>query len=240
MPVLLILPVFSTLAGGLFAVRLHRKLTLLTALSAGLLLGAALLDMLPEAISLASGSGFGWRSILAFAALSFLSFQLLEAGTRAAAERWKLSDVAVGRVGGALLIFHSLRDGMAIGLSFAASHEAGYAVAAGIAAHDLGDGLNTVLITTRGKRARGEHYGFLAADSLAPLAGALMTVHWRLSASASAILLALAAGFFLHFAVRDSLPKIWRREQERRLALSWVAIGAALIYGTNVLVDRFH
>ena len=51
-----------------------------------------------------------------------------------------------------MLIFHSFRDGMAIGLSYAASHTAGYAVALGIAAHDIGDGMNTVILTTCGQR----------------------------------------------------------------------------------------
>ena len=70
---------------------------------------------------------------------------------------------ALGRIGGGLLIFHSFRDGMAIGAAFAASHTAGYAVATGIAAHDFGDGMNTVILTTAGEKAGLADYGFPAA-----------------------------------------------------------------------------
>ena len=48
----LTIPVFATLAGGLLAVRFRHLRPLLIACGAGLLLGAAFLDLLPEAIVL--------------------------------------------------------------------------------------------------------------------------------------------------------------------------------------------
>ena len=44
------LTVVSTLAGGFVALRLHRELTTLIALTGGVVLGVALFDVLPEAI----------------------------------------------------------------------------------------------------------------------------------------------------------------------------------------------
>ena len=44
------LTVVSTFAGGLVALRLHRELTTLIALTGGVVLGVALFDVLPEAI----------------------------------------------------------------------------------------------------------------------------------------------------------------------------------------------
>ena len=49
-------PVVATLTGGLMAMRFQRFRPVLVALGAGLLLGAAFLDLLPEAI--ASRPGF--------------------------------------------------------------------------------------------------------------------------------------------------------------------------------------
>jgi len=240
MPILLlIIPVVSTLVGGLLAIRFRRSLALLIALGAGLLLGAAFLDLLPEAISLGGGAGLTPANALAITLVAFLVFLALGNGLDELATKWESSASArktVGRIGGGMLIFHSLRDGMAIGLAYAASHPAGYAVAVGIAAHDLGDGMNTVLLTTGGERAGKADYGFLAADALAPLVGGLMTVWWTFSARSSVVLLAVAAGFFIELATSDFLPEARRRENPRMKMLVAVFLGAAGIWAANALI----
>ena len=226
---------FSTLLGGLLAVRLRRWLTLLMAFGAGLLLGAAFMDLLPEALLLAPSTPDAVRRVLGIVLLSFLGFLVLEAAMDEGARRWGLSQ-AMGRAGGALLIFHSLRDGMAIGLSYAVTHRAGYAVAAGIAAHDLGDGMNSILLTTRGRRAGKGDFAFLAADALAPLAGGLLTVYWHFSQASSVVLLAVAAGFFLRLATMDLLGEVRAAKADGRLVLVSVLLGAAVVYGANRLL----
>lgn len=240
MPILLlIVPVVSTLLGGLLAIRFRRSLALLIALGAGLLLGAAFLDLLPESISLGAGAGLSAANALGIALLAFLLFLALGSGLDELAERWESSVTArktVGRIGGLMLVFHSLRDGMAIGLAYAASHPAGYAVAVGIAAHDLGDGMNTVLLTTGGDRAGKVDYGFLAADALAPLVGGLLTIWWTFSARTSVVLLAVAAGFFIELATSDFLPEARRRENPRLKMLVAVFLGAAGIWLANRMI----
>ncbi len=240
MPILLIIPVLSTLAGGLLAVRMRKSITLLVALGAGLLLGAAFLDLLPEAISLSAFPEHAVANVLGITLLSFLGFFALQGVLDAAAERWGMSGSASGKLGGALLIFHSLRDGMAIGLSYAASHTAGYAVAVGIAAHDIGDGMNTILLTTRGKHPRPADYAFLAMDSIAPFLGGLLTIYWRFSSRSSVVLLAIASGFFLQMATGDFLPVVRSFRGDRKLILPAVLAGAAVIYAANLLVGRLH
>lgn len=196
---LLVVPVFSTLLGGLLALRFRASLPVLVALGAGILLGAAFLDLLPEAISIGSANNISVSSVLGLTLLSFLVFLSVQVGIDRVAAGWRqgtTSHKVLGRLGGSMLIFHSFRDGMAIGLSYAMSHPAGYAVAVGIAAHDIGDGMNTVILTTRGERARPADYMFLAADCLAPLLGGLVTMYWSFSLQSSVILLAAASGFF--------------------------------------------
>jgi zinc transporter ZupT len=240
MPILLIIPVFSTLAGGALAVHFRKSATLLAALGAGLLLGAAFLDLLPEAISLSAFPSHAVANVLGIALLSFLCFFAIQSAMDAAAEQWASSANAMGKVGGAMLIFHSLRDGMAIGLSYAASHSAGYAVAFGIAAHDIGDGMNTILLTTRGRRPRPVDYLFLGADCLAPFVGGLLTIYWKFSARSSVVLLAIASGFFIQMATGDFLPEVRRFRGKKLLVLPAVLTGAAIIYGANLLVGRLH
>ena len=235
---LLIIPVFSTLAGGLLALRFRSSMVFLIALGAGLLLGAAFLDLLPEAITLNGVASDGPANVLALTLASFLVFLLLQTILDSLAPH-TASERTLGRISGAMLIFHSLRDGMAIGLSYAASHSAGYAVAAGIAAHDLGDGMNTIILTTGGRKPTLSSYLFLAADSLAPFVGGLLTVWWSFSQRNSVLLLAAAAGFFIHMATSDFLPQIRRPEGASRiLLLLSVLLGTALIYAANILTGH--
>ncbi len=240
MPFLLFtVPVLSTLLGGLLALRLRRWLPLLMAVGAGLLLGAAFLDLLPEALEMGSGSGFSAVQVLGLSLLSFLLFHGVESGLDAWGER--LQNARQGRriarrTGALMLIFHSFRDGMAIGVAYSASHGAGYAVAVGIAAHDLGDGLNTVILSTDGERPTRTDYLFLFADALAPFAGGLLTAFLAFSARSSVWLLALAAGFFLQMATGDFLPELRRGSTPRKHLLPCVVLGCAIIYVANMLL----
>lgn len=233
---LLIVPVVSTLLGGLVAIRFRRSLALLTAAGAGLLLGAALLDLMPEALALNQGLAAGAMNVPGLMLLSFLFFMGVQTALDAVAEYWAGSGRVFGRLGGALLIFHSLRDGMAIGLAYAASHPAGYAVAVGIAAHDLGDGMNTVISTTGGRPARRSDHLFLLADALAPLAGGLLTLWWTFSARSSVAMLAVAAGFFLQLATTDFLPGVRSSRATKPWLFPAVLGGAAIIYMANWLM----
>jgi len=235
--VLLTIPVVATLAGGLLAIRFQRFRVALVAVGAGLLLGAAFLDLLPEAVGLGQDAGMKPVSVLGLTLLFFLLFSAVETWLDGWRERTGSGKQAIGRVGGGLLIFHSFRDGMAIGAAFAASHTAGYAVATGIAAHDFGDGMNTVLLTTAGEKPRAADYWFLAADALAPFLGGLTTVWWLLSSHGAAVLLALAGGFFLQMATSDFLPVVRADASRRGWLMVGVAGGAGFIWVANWLLS---
>ena len=236
---LLIIPVFSTLLGGLLAIRFSRSISVLVAASAGVLLGATFLDLLPEALDQATAAGLNASSVLSITLVSFLVFFCIETALYSLSNQEKDSPApprAVGRIAGAMLIFHSFRDGMAIGASFVASASAGYAVAIGISAHDLGDGMNTVLLTSRGQGVGKVEMAFLAADCLAPFAGGLFAFYWLGSARDSVLLLAIAAGFFLQMASSDFLPHVKECRQPRRLVLTAVLVGSSVVYFANLLV----
>ena len=107
---LLVVPIFSTMAGGLLALRLRGSLTLLVALGAGLLLGAAFLDLLPEAIVIGPANGVSTTTVLALTLLSFLLFLSIQIAIARIAARYKdagASRRVLGQLGGSMLIFHS-------------------------------------------------------------------------------------------------------------------------------------
>lgn len=238
---LLVVPVLATLVGGALALRLRRQLPLLIAGGAGLLLGAAFLDLLPQAITLGLASHLSPADVLGMTLLAFFLFlgieNVLDYVTRREQQPAKPHPLA-GRIAGWMLIFHSFRDGMAIGAAYAASHPAGYAVAVGIAAHDLGDGMNTIILFTGGRQARPQDYVYLALDAVAPLLGGMITIWWVLSPHNAVFLLTLAAGFFIQLATGDFLPEVRRREGPRKYLMPSVLAGAALIYVANLLLKR--
>ena len=244
MPVVLfLLPIASTLLGGFLAVRFRRSISVLIAAGAGLLLGAAFLDLLPEAIGLGLQTGLTSANVLGLMLVSFFIFYVFESVLDGLAQGWAnqgLERRVIGRTGAGMLIFHSFRDGLAIGAAYSASHTAGYAVALGIAAHDLGDGMNTVILTTGGERPKPGDYGFLIADALAPCCGVLLTVWWHFSTLNSVFLLVLAAGFFLHMATADFLPEIRKGDTSRLRLVPSVLLGAVLIYVANLLMAQYR
>jgi len=239
---LLTIPVASTLVGGLVAVRFRRFTHMLVAGGAGLLLGAAFLDLMPEAIALAGPARISIANVLLLTLVSLLLFFAIENCLDALSARRGTHGArkSVGRIAGAMLIFHSFRDGMAIGASYVASHPAAYAVAMGIAAHDLGDGMNTVLLTTGGEKPTMADYLFLALDAVAPLAGGLCAIWWFSSLQNSVLLLALASGFFIQMATSDFLPEVRHCGGSRRILLPLVALGVAIIYVANLLIGRWQ
>ena len=236
---LLLVPLLSTLAGGFLALRLRRHLALLMAFGTGLLLGAALLDLLPEAFVQARPAGIPAHTVLIWTGLALLLFHALGRLIKHLEIGWSHrapTHSILHRAGALMLISHSFRDGIAIGAAFSASHAAGYAVALGIAAHDLGDGINTVILTTRGNRATRIDYAFLAADALAPVLGGLSTAWFVWSTRGSVIVLTLATGFFLAMVLGDFLPELRRYPAARTLLLPTLLAGIVFIAAANFLL----
>jgi zinc transporter ZupT len=238
---LLLVPVLSTLAGGALALRARRYLWLLIALGAGLLLGTASLDLMPEALELSRTVGERAAFVWAVAGGGFAFFWVLDGLLSRWAKGRKEPGIrkALGRVSGSLLILHSFRDGMVIGAAYSASRSAGLVVALGIVAHDVGDGINTVILSTAGERAQTWDYAFLLADALAPLLGGLLTIWWVQSPANAVVLLALAAGFFVQMATNDALPKLREFWRYRWRMLLVFAGGVGLIYLANLSLARF-
>jgi zinc transporter ZupT len=237
MPIaLLLLPVISTLLGGWLALRAQRYLPLLLAVGAGLLLGTAFLDLLPEAMLMARSTGQPPGKVLAIALAAFLGFLSIDTLSNSVGRlknQKTATRKALGRVSGALLILHSFRDGMVIGAAYSASRAAGLTVACGIVAHDIGDGMNTVLLSTAGEKPGPWDIAFLVADAIAPFLGGLLTIWWVQSPENAVILLAVAAGFFLQMATSDFLPDLRAYASSRWYVVPLILLGTTLIYVAN-------
>ena len=224
--------VFSTLAGGLVALRLARELTTAIALTGGIVVAVALFHVLPEAMEQVGDS----RRVGLLVGAGFVVFFLAERGLvlhhRDEPEQARAHS-RVGALGAAGLAIHSFIDGLGIGLAFGLDTATGLLVFVAVVAHDFADGLNTVSFVLRQSNDRRQAVRWLVVDSLAPLAGAVVGVSLHVSEKGLGELLAVYAGFFLFMGATDLLPHAHEHPSWKRVALT--ILGFVVILGVSRL-----
>lgn len=205
---------------------------LLMGVGAGVLLGAVFFDLLPESLAVARDQGWSFRIVLGTVVVGFLLFYLTERLLilHSCAEEDCDNQVHkhVGRVSVIGLIVHSTLDGAAIGAASLVNWRTGVLVATAVVIHDVSDGLNTILLVTRGEKASRSDLLFLLVDALAPIFGALLALMFLPPPHALVAFLAFASGFFLYTATSDLLPEAHRRSPSITVSLATVA-GISLI-----------
>ena len=250
MPLFAILPFFSTLAGGMAALRFHHRLHPFMAFASGVLVATAIVDLLPEAQALV---GEARELEIGIAALAgYLVFTLIESFIHSQSlEHADEHDHAPGhphtheragrRTGGApngilavlppaSLIVHSTLDGLAIGLAFQAGAGLGVIVLLAVLAHDFADGMNVVTLALDAVRGRGLAVGFLIIDALAPVVGAGLSLVIAIPDVALGLLLASFAGVFIAIGASHLLPESHHgRPSDGPLLVGLSAVGAVLV-----------
>lgn len=231
------LAVLAIFAGGAVALRLAHSLPTVVALSGGIVVAVALLEVLPEAIEHIGDA----HDAVPLVALGFVAFFLLERVLVLHHRDDPEQARAHGRVGvlGAMgLSLHTFTDGVGIGLAFSVSAEAGLLVLLAVVSHGFADGLNTVsfVLSQSGDRTRAKRW--LRIDALAPLAGAVVGSLISVSDQTLGYFLAVYAGFFLYMGATDLLPAAHAHEHDgdgswRRVALT--VAGFVAIYGVTLL-----
>jgi len=197
----------STGIGGIAAFRFRDKLHLLLGFSSGAVIAVALFDMLPEVVTIDGGAAH-----IPLAALGFMAFFALERYTamhRTAddlARGGGASHQALGIFSAGGLCVHSFLDGVAIGAGFQTSAKLGLLIAIGIIAHDLSDGLNTVVVVLARGNSQRRAWSWLVVDMVAPVLGAATTLFISLDGLLPKVL-AFFAGSFLYIGASDLLPE---------------------------------
>jgi len=107
----------------------------------------------------------------------------------------------------------------------------GLIVAVGIIVHDITDGLNTILLVTRGGSASRKDLVFLVADAIAPIVGGTVVVLSALPSHHLALILGVTSGFFFT-TIGDLLPDAHRRSPG--FGVSAAALGGVLLIGIAV------
>ena len=237
----------ANLLGGLGAVLGRRPSSALLSgamgFGGGFLLGAALLEMLPEAL----GAG-PWTPLLVLAGyfLVFLVEQVLnvhlhrlpeaEANPHSlgggVAAKPSLLPLTTGVAALVALNVHDFLDGLAIGAGAVETPALGWLAFLAVLAHEVPAGFVAAsLMVGAGK---GPWVSLLAAASIGAvtlLGIALPFLVGEVNPGATAALLAMATGSFLYVGATILIPL--SEAGGARQALVWVAVGLALAWGTQ-------
>lgn len=202
----------------------RKNTTLLVSFSAGVLISAALAHLIPEAIELSS-------SAFLFTLGGFLIFYLLEnlIMFHSCTEEGCPTHI-FGLTSAVGLGFHSLVDGIAIGVGFEVSMEVGIIATLAVLLHELPEGIATLSILFQAgiEKEKALLYSFGVALAT-PLGAILILLLGKIfSRNILGILLAIAAGSFLYVAASDLIPQTHKKFSPKNVF--FFVLGVIFIY----------
>ena len=227
-----------TLLGGFFALRRKDKLHLIISFSAGVLITAAFLDILPEAFEL-QGGGESLKIICLATIAGFFVFHIIERlSILPACQQGKCENVLhfhrAGRLAAASLVFHSLLDGVIIGLAFQVGLKLGILVGIAVIAHDWTDGVGVVAVLLPSGRPFREMLFWILADAIAPAIGVFI-YFIAFEPQVLSIALAVVAGIFIYIAAANLLPEAHHRHSSVPTLLATLAGSGLILIISNFL-----
>jgi zinc and cadmium transporter len=230
---------------GLFTLSLKPKflkkiVVFLVALSAGTLMGATFLHLLPEAIH-----ELGAQSAMTLTMVAFVVFLLVEK-----LFHWQhchKENCKVHTFGYMNLIgdgIHNFIDGLVIGAAFVVDIRLGWITTIAVASHELPQEIGDfgVLLHAGFSRGRALFYNLLSA--LTAVLGAVMAISLSgISHELSMMLLPFAAGSFLYISASDLLPELRKEKIGNRLLGTFIVfvMGIAMLWGmSQILPEHSH
>ena len=215
----------SAFLGGFLALRAVSHVGMIIAIGAGIRIGAAFFDLIPEAVGLLDGN---LDQVMIATAFGFLAFYAIEklttvhVGHEAAAEL-DHGDAAhrhVGVIGASGMSIHSFLDGVALATGLVVGGGLGLVIAVVVVIHRFSDGISVVSLLIASRTPREKAYRWVAIVALAPVLGVLLGLVVAIPDQALGVLLAIFAGFFLYVGAAELLPEAHRSDRSR-----WVVVG---------------
>jgi ZIP family zinc transporter len=227
------LTVVATLLGGSFALRLHRELKTAIALSGGIVVAVALLDLIPEALEAIGDASRVMALVAAGFVLFFVAERFLVLHHRDDPEEARAHS-EVGALGAGALAFHTFTDGLGIGLAFGLDTKTGILVLIAVISHDFADGINAVTFVLSQGGTRRAALRWLVLVAVAPLFGALVGSALDVSDRTLGHLLAVYAGIFLYIGATDLLPEAHSHPSGRRMAVTLAGFAGVFLVASLV------
>lgn len=230
---------FSTLLGGLFAVKFKNQLHYIMAFAAGVILGVVTFDIFPEIIAEINQNSFSSIYVMIALVAGFLVFHILEKSVLIyhchdeECEAHKHPHVGV--LSALALAGHSFLDGVGIGLGFQVNPAIGVLVAVAVIAHDFTDGMNTVALMLTNRNSAEKSKAFLLLDSVAPILGAVSTMFFTVPSKYLVLYLGFFAGFLLYIGASDILPEAHAEQSSYKL-MGLTVLGVLFIFAVTRIV----
>ncbi len=257
-PMTLVYIIAATFLGGLLSVVVAASLTVgvltrvvhhLVSLSAGVLLGTALLDVLPEAFERQASP----QSLFLTLLLGLLFFFLLEK-----AELYRHShhhegddhhhhhgfdEQQAGRGGWSVILgdsIHNFCDGIIIAAAFLADTRLGVVTSLAIIAHEIPQEVGDYIVLLNAGFSRAKALFYNALSGLAAVVGGVVGYFvvgpWE---ALFPYLLVVAASSFIYVAVADLIPQLQHRLtlKETIAQLSWLGAGLLIVV---LAVSQLH
>jgi zinc and cadmium transporter len=213
----------------------------------GILLGTALLHVLPEAFESEAGAHALFATLLGGLMFFFLleKAELYRHGHHHEGDGHEhhhhFDEQQAGRGGWSVLVgdsIHNFCDGVIIAAAFLTSPWLGVLTALAIVAHEIPQEVGDFIVLLNAGFSRAKALAFNALSGLAAVAGGVLGYFvvgpWE---DLFPYLLVVAASSFVYVAVADLLPQLQRRLPWRQTAaqLGWIVAGLALVLAVGGL-----
>lgn len=231
----------SALVGGFLALRAVGHVGLIIATGAGIRIGAAYFDLIPESVE---HLGDSLDLAMIFTAVGFLAFYAIEkltalhVGHETATEldHGEAAHRHIGLLGGLGMSFHSFLDGVALAAGLAIGGGLGLVIAAVVVMHRFSDGIGIVSLLLASRTPRHEIYRWVALVALAPVAGVIVGLLLPVPDEVLGGLLAVFAGFFLYIGAAELLPEAHRNDRSSWVVLATL-VGVGAIYAFSMFAS---
>ena len=229
----------SAFAGGFLALRAVRYVGIVIAVGAGIRIGAAFFDLIPEAIAYLGSIDVAmlWTAIgfLAFYAIEKLTTLHVGHETAAELDHDDAMHQHVGVAGAVGMGIHSFLDGVALAAGLAVGGGTAVVIAVVVIVHRFSDGIGVVSFLLASRVPSATAYRWLTLVALAPIAGVILGLMISIPQTTLGAVLAFFAGFFLYVGAAELLPEAHRRDRSRWLVLATLG-GAVAIYAFSMAV----
>jgi zinc transporter ZupT len=228
----------SAAAGGFLALRAVRHVGLIIAAGAGIRIGAAYFDLIPESVEhlgsldlamVATAIGF-----LAFYAVEKLTALHVGHETATELDHGDAEHRHIGFIGAIGMSLHSFLDGVALAAGLALGGGIALVIAVVVVVHRFSDGIGIVSLLLASRTPRPQIYRWVGLVSMAPVLGVLVGLVLPVPDAALGAMLAVFAGFFLYIGAAELLPEAHRTDRS-----SWVVAATVAGVGSIYLFSVF-
>lgn len=231
----------SAALGGFLALRAVRHVGAIIAVGAGIRIGAAYFELVPESVEYLGDS---LETAMIFTAVGFLAFYAIEkltalhVGHETAAEldHGDAEHRHIGFIGSLGMSFHSSLDGVALAAGLAIGGSLGLVIAVVVIMHRFSDGIGIVSLQLASRAPRSEIYRWVALVAVAPVIGMIVGLLVPVPDQVLGGMLAVFAGFFLYIGAAELLPEAHRNDRSRWVVAATM-VGVLAIYAISVFAD---